>query len=400
MTPIDIPEVTPKQASNQQVGDLFQRSGRVPEEVPWSAARKVAFRFAFSYLFIYIFPFPFLLPWSPLAADEAVWDKTIPWFAVHILRLSHPVTPGRVGGDTTFDHMKILFFVLIAALATIVWSALGRKRSTYSKLNGWIRVYVRLTLASALFFYGAAKVIPTQMFPPNLITLTQPFGDVTPYRLLWGFMGSSPWYESLCGVVEMLGGVLLLIPTMTTLGALVSLAAIFQVLALDTSYNVPIKLWAAHLILFAAFLLLPDVPRLVRLFVLNRGAGPGHRPPLFGRRRWNYIAWGIQWTLGIYFFVTSLCASGAYMHRVNSARRESPLYGIWRVEEFVADGQARLPYPTDNLRWQRVVFDYEPDLLDLHQMLATIQGMNGEPSPYVVTINEQGANLDFTRLGW
>jgi len=40
----------------------------------------------------------------------------------------------------------------------------------------------------------------------------------------------------------------------------------------------------------------------------------------------------------------------------------NPFYGIWSVDEFAADGEVRPPILTDNLRWQRVIFDSNPYL--------------------------------------
>jgi hypothetical protein len=72
-----------------------------------------------------------------------------------------------------------------------------------------------------------------------------------------------------------------------------------------------------------------------------------------------------------------------FFHQINSLPLTNPFYGIWRVDEFTADGQARPPLLTDNLRWQRVIFDSLPGLSP--KMIATIQEMNGQFSPYVAT---------------
>jgi hypothetical protein len=62
-----------------------------------------------------------------------------------------------------------------------------------------------------------------------------------------------------------------------------------------------------------------------------------------------------------------------------------PMYGIWSVDEFLLDGQLRPPLLTDNLRWQRVIFDSEPMMLP--RVVATVQNMSGEFSSYVATLD-------------
>src|SRR5207302_4325441 len=197
----------------------------------------------------------------------------VPWVRAHVLHLRYAITvfPEVNGGsDTTSDYVKALCFVLIAAVATIAWSLLDRRRLAYSALNQWLRVCVRLVLACAMFVYGGGKVIPTQMPYPSLSTLMQPVGDLTPYRLSWSFIGASPGYQIFAGAVEVLGGILLLIPGLTTLGALVSLGTLANVFMLNVGYGIPVKFLAAHFMLCAVFLLLPDLRRLANLLLLNR----------------------------------------------------------------------------------------------------------------------------------
>ena len=55
-------------------------------------------------------------------------------------------------------------------------------------------------------------------------------------------------YEIFAGCAETLGGILLLTPRTTTLGALVCLADMIQVFMLNMTYDVPVKLFSFHLI--------------------------------------------------------------------------------------------------------------------------------------------------------
>jgi len=270
----------------------------------WSSWEKAGFRFAFTYLLLYLFPLSShvsstlgFFGWRAVAVYEAVWHRIVPWVGAHLLHLRYPITvfPEIAGGtDTTYDNVRSLCFVLIAALVTLLWAAIDRGRTAYPRLHQWLRWYVRVVLACAMLSYGANKIIPAQMPSPSLTTLMTPFGDLTPYRLSWSFIGTSPVYQVFAGSVEMLGGILLLIPGLTTLGALVSLGALSNVFMLDAGYGIPVKLWALHLALCAGFLLAPDLDRLANLLVFNRAVAPAAQQPLF-RGRWvNGAAWALQ----------------------------------------------------------------------------------------------------------
>jgi hypothetical protein len=398
------PEPTPKPKGDES----FEISKQIQAEAPWGMAHKVAFRFVFSYVLLYLFPLTSILQWfwGPLLVEttgkpqykivfwfseqmvrlvnlyENCWQGIVPWFAAHILHLRNPVTVLDQSGDSTYGNVKVLCFVVVAALGTVVWSVLDRRRIAYAKLNQWLHLYVRVVLATVILSYGADKAIPTQMPPPSLSTLMQPFGDLTPYRLSWSFIGASASYQIFCGAMEMIGGVLLLVPGTSTLGAFVCLAALTNVFMLNMCYGIPVKVWALHLLLFAAFLLLPEVRRLANLLVLNRPIEPEIRRPLFQRRWPNRVVWVVQWTLGISVAAITLSGSNTYARRIRDVPLNNPLYGIWRVDEFAADGQARPPLLTDDLRWQRVIFTSNKAI--------TIQEMSGLFSRYAAALDPHG----------
>src|SRR5262245_33151841 len=100
------------------------------------------------------------------------------------------------------------------------------------------------------------------MAPISPRQLIAPLGQYTPQRLLWALRVSAAGYEISTGFGEVLGGALLCAPRLTTLGALVTAAAMTQVFLLNVFYDVNQKLNSFHLLAMAAFLLLPDVPRL------------------------------------------------------------------------------------------------------------------------------------------
>ena len=83
----------------------------------------------------------------------------------------------------------------------------------------------------------------------------------------------------------MLGGLLLVARRTTLLGALVSIGVLTNVVMLNFCYDVPVKLFSAHLLAMAVFLVLPDLRRLADLLVFNRGVEPAADPAAL-RRKW------------------------------------------------------------------------------------------------------------------
>src|SRR6266849_5075769 len=128
---------------------------------------------------------------------------------------------------------------------------------------------------------------------PSLTRLLQPFGTLSPMGVLWGSMGATPAYETFTGCVEFASGLLLIVPRTATLGALISFAAMIQIVTLDLTYNVPAKRFAFHTMLLSCFFLAPEVARLVRSALSTEAQ-------LFRGVRANRIALGAQILLGLW----------------------------------------------------------------------------------------------------
>ncbi|HEX6733083.1 MAG TPA: hypothetical protein VF074_23880, partial [Pyrinomonadaceae bacterium] len=254
--------------------------------------------------------------------------------------------------DRTYDYLLVACLLVLAVVGTILWSLLDRKRPSYPTLYRWLHVYARFALGSAMIGYGAFKVISSQFPPPTLDRLMQSFGDASPMGLLWTFMGASEPYTMFVGFAEMVSGILLFPRRTSGLGALMSVGVLSNVVALNFSYDVPVKLYSSHLLATALFILIPDARRLANVFLLNRAAQPVTSKPLFRKTVWNRGAL----VLGSIFLVLVLGTSlyQSYDQRQRFTAQRSPLYGIWEVEEFNL-GEAQSTAPTEP--WRRIIFD-------------------------------------------
>jgi hypothetical protein len=249
----------------------------------------------------------------------------------------------------------------VAALAAAVWTWLGRKRE-HARLYAWLRTYVRFYLAIFMISYGAAKLIKAQFAFPGLDELLQPIGESSPMGLVWDFMGASTAYTMFTGFAEMLGGFLLTFRRTAVLGALVSVGAMSNVLMLNLCFDVPVKLFSAHLLLMAAFLLLPDLKRLADLLLFNRRVESVEERPLLADPRRNRLA-GIAAVAGVILFAGwGLYTSWRDNREYGDLRPKPPLYGIWTAGEVAVDGVVRPPLRMDGSRWRYVVFDYPGEM--------------------------------------
>jgi ABC-type cobalt transport system substrate-binding protein len=166
--------------------------------------------------------------------------------------------------------------------------------------------------------------------------------------LLWTFMGASLAYNVFTGIAEMLGGALLTMRRTTLLGALISAGVMANIVMLNFSYDVPVKLYSSHLLAMAIFLALPDARRLFDFFVRNRPVEPARVEAVFDSRRGHRAALVLR-TLFV-LAITLLPLSMSYEQRQQFLQRGES--AIWNVTSFTGAGEP----------WQRVVFEPRSEL--------------------------------------
>ena len=346
--------------------------------VRWNLAQRITLRFLVAYCTLFLvtdwvftyFPFHDFLS----RKYAAFWLAVVTWVARDVLHTQREIflfEGGAYISNTAFGSILFLCYVALAAVVAVLWSALDRRRGHYQRLHQWLRLLIRASLALAMIRYGIMKALPTQMIaPPPLTVLLQRVGSLAPMRMLWIFIGSSPAYESLTGCAELLGGVLLLVPRTTLLGALVCAADMLMVVTLNFCYDVHVKLYSIHLLFMALLLLAPDLPRLADLFLWNRPVEPAVTPPLFARRGLDRTAQLLLLLLGLYAIGTTWTETRVLYRQFHPPR--PPFYGAWSVEEFAVDGKA-VPLFTAPDRWRWVLFQ-QPRALTVELMIGAYRG--------------------------
>lgn len=240
----------------------------------WPIQKKFLFLFILSYTFFYIFPFPFdAFPQLDFIFNiyERLNDAFVIWIGKSILHIQNfQKLVFSDSGDTTFDFVKFFIFLILSILTAIVIMVIDKKRTNYEKLQAYLFIYIRYCIGFYMLVYGFDKVFKSHFPFPSLEKLEQPFGESTPQGLLWAFMGYSTSYTVFLGIIEVLSGFLLLFRRTTALGAILVLLIMINVVVIDFSYDVPVKLFALHMVGFALLLLYPFFNSIFQFFILKR----------------------------------------------------------------------------------------------------------------------------------
>jgi uncharacterized membrane protein YphA (DoxX/SURF4 family) len=366
-------------------------------EPRWSVTTLLLFRFAFVYLGLYS-----LVPIDMAAertfhdhllfpAIDRFWVTLSVWTATHLLQITD-FNPRYLGSDSVVSWARLKLLVLIALATTVVWSFADRRRKQYSTLHEWQRLIIRVSLGLTMVSYGVQKIMVVQMAPISPHELTAPLGYFAPRQLLWAFMGASPGYEAFTGAVEVVGGALLFFPQLTALGALVVIVAMTNVFLLNVFYDVAVKVFSFHLLLMAGFLLLPDVPRLAAVLLFNREAAPVERPKLFPWDRRLRLALTVPLIFGIAVIGWTVSAERSIDMAAGQAKPNAvPFFGIWDVVEFTVADTPHPPLTTDEVRWQKIIFD--------DRGYVSIQRMDGTLIWAFIKIDQTAKAITFDHTG-
>jgi hypothetical protein len=288
-------------------------------------------------------------------------------------------------------YVQALCVLVLAALGTLIWSLLARTRPVPPRVANAFRVYVRYAMAAVLLSYGFAKIPPTQFQPPGPELLVRTYGDSSPMGLLWTFMGFSPAYTMFAGLMEIIPGLLLLFRPTATLGALIGAATMTNVVALNFCYDVPVKLFSVHLLCALLVIAAPDARRLLDFFVLNRPVvAVVLRAPETGTRR-TVIA-GMKAALVLMLLAGNVVGGYQAWYSFGPGAPKAALAGVYDVESFAVNGEARPPLWTDATRWRRLLIARRGGFL-------VVQWMGGLNERFLLKHDEKAGTFVLSVMG-
>ena len=352
----------------------------------WSFSSKFSFRFFCCFFIIYIFPFPLdSIPFVPeigkinenltawynkiFEAYGDLWHAIIPWIGAKVLHISYPITIFTNGsGDTTYDYVTLLTFFSLSLLGALVWSLLDRNRRSYDRGYYWLRVLVRYYLGYTMLIYGFIKIFHLQMPSPYLSQLVQPLGDKSPMGLAWTFMGYSKAFSAYTGWGEVIGGLLLFWRRTTSLGALISVIVMSSVVAMNYSFDIPVKIYSSILFIGALFLLTPDFKRLANVLVWNRPTEPVVYPEMLHKPWQKKLRLVLKYVFIGYMLYYNISSCLKNQHEYGDYRVKPALYGIYNSELLVRNNDTIPPLTTDTTMWKQIVIQFDK--------AATIKMMN------------------------
>ena len=330
---------------------------------PWPHWQRILFRFFCVYLILQVEPWNLFRGIPGINLIVQPYDRIVDWAVhasnAHLFHVRDTLVPVNGSGDTSWAWTQLWLYLSVAAIACVVWTVADRKRERYDRAAFWLRMAVRYYIAAAALSYGIIKLFALQMPFPSLSLLSTPLGDLLPMRFSWVYIGYSVPYEFFSGAMETIAGLLLLYRRTVTAGLFAATGAFMNVVMINLAYDVPVKLFASHLLFACLFLLALDSKRLLRFLVLNQPTpATSAYEPQFSKtwQRWGAI--GVKVFL-VYSLLYMPFMSGRRSYAAATAPKpQGPLpSGVYDVRQYVVNHDTIPASSTDTLRWRDVVID-------------------------------------------
>jgi len=330
----------------------------------WSNGQKIAFRIAF------IFFISIAIPNSPEWYDTVIhidWTRLNYRDLYDIARFGSGINifGDRLFGSTLLGYANWIITFFISIIGGLIWTFVVRRRGTerkeYNTLYYWLRVIVRYRAGIGIIGFGFTKLLPVQMPYPGLGLLNTNLGDMTAQKIFWLSVGIVPWYQVFAGVVECLAGTLLFFRKTTTLGAILLVGALGDIVYVNFAYDGGVHLYSSYFVLLAGFLLVDDLPKIYNLLIRERYTVPVKFYPTLSARWLRVTRIGLK-SLVLFLFLGVLF----YLQLVNflydpykqpAVAGVKTLRGNYAVTEFRINNKL-IPYsPLDSVGWHEVEFE-------------------------------------------
>ena len=169
--------------------------------------------------------------------------------------------------DTIGLNILICFLLAIAFLSIALLSFLKIESSKIIILFKSLTPYY---IAGVLLKYGFDKVFKQQFYLPEPNILYTNFGALTKDILFWSTMGTSYSYSIVTGSIEVLTAMLILIKRTRTLGFCLSIGILFNILLINFSFDISVKIFTGFLIAVVIFYVYPNLKTIYVFFVRHK----------------------------------------------------------------------------------------------------------------------------------
>ncbi len=218
---------------------------------------------------ILFIPFPFVLFPFQKSFTAFVFQKVIIFISSKIFSLK--LINYEISSDSITLYILVLCLFLLSFLITSTLFFFSKKVfETSTNFHSISHKIISYYLSMQLVKYGFDKVFKTQFYLPEPNILYSEFGSLSKDILYWSTMGTSNLYNNILGGIEILTACLILYKRTRTLGLMLSVGLLVNIVAVNFSFNISVKLYSLFLLFLSLILLKTQLKLLYQFFINNK----------------------------------------------------------------------------------------------------------------------------------
>jgi hypothetical protein len=206
-----------------------------------------------SFLFILTLPFSFsILPeWGTFFSK--IFAPFTKWIGSAFLGFQYPLG-FHISSDTQ-GLVAQVFWVSLFSFALVGAGFVSQNfKNILLKFSSYIHLLLLAFLSLLLFKYGFDKLFKSQFYMPEPNILHTPLGMLSKDILYWSTIGTSRSYNLFLGIAEIIPAALILFHRTRFWGLVISIFVLLNVLVINFSFGISVKLLSSFLLLIAVFL--------------------------------------------------------------------------------------------------------------------------------------------------
>lgn len=275
-------------------------------------------------------PFSFQFYAIQQALSESIFGGLVNYFAAFV-NIEWQLN------DFSSDSKRLVILAIVLVLISLILALLSKLKQLnklqWHKIENVIRLIAGYYLGWILLKYGLDKLLKCQFYLPEPNILYSRVGDLDKDILFWSSMGSSYSYNIFMGLSEIIPGIFLFFGKTRKLGLLLALGVLLNVVAINFSFDISVKLFSSFLLFITIYLFAPFAVNFWR-FLSNQNmeekqfsTEPSGESPRLSH--WsNFVIISIILIESMYVYVKN--------QNFNDDKLERPLFhGVYAVEKFI-----------------------------------------------------------------
>ncbi len=247
------------------------------------------------------------------------------------LHLNNP----EISSDSTSLYIWIVCLFILSIFIFSFKIFIPKNQPWANKLVFASRIIFIYYISLQLMKYGFDKIFKAQFYLPEPNILYSPFGELDKDILFWSTMGVSRPYNIFMGLLEIIPACLLLFKKTRTLGLLISIPVLINIIAINFSFDISVKIYSVFLFCLTLVSISPQLNSFYHFFIQGKESKLTIEKLQLSKNK--SLQFGIKiFIIGIIF--SEALFPHVYAWNFNDDKQKRPyLHGAYEVEKTTSE---------------------------------------------------------------